>query len=73
MMVPIIVILAITSHIHCKDSNKDQLLYLQGGPSGPYVFTSVVSGRPEYKHTERDYEILFKDNQWVIFKSFLLS
>ena len=67
MMVPIIVIIALTTHIHCQATTHfDQLMYVRG--DGPYVLTGVVSGRPEYKHTRLNRKILFSDNQWEITK-----
>ena len=69
MMLPIIVILALTSHIQCQDNHYDQLLYVQDDYRehylGPFELTSVLSGRPEYKHTWEN-RMFFNDSQWVI-------
>ena len=62
-MITIIVILSLTTHTHCHNNDDDQQLFVQSGGSydqllyvhsgdsyvrGPYVLTSIVSGRPEY-------------------------
>ena len=74
MLLSIIVILVLTRLSTCTDSAGTNLVFVEydgyaygvSYADGPYLKTGVLEGRPVYNHTDKEYQIIFRDNQWLI-------